>query len=154
MAVRLKWHGDKVKRAVRSELRKNMTVAVEWLDRQIATRTLTGQRSGRTYSQFFYIDQSGQLRAFGERPSHTASAPGEAPARDDGTLASSIASMVRGGTLKPIVGFVGTNLIYGLFLELGTEGPAATGGMEPRPWLMPTVRENRDELTRIITRGL
>ena len=61
---------------------------------------------------------------------HTPSRPGEPPAVDTGTLRRSIQMEVN-ATPALIVVRVGTNLKYGLFLELGTIH------IEPRPWLLP-----------------
>lgn len=59
---------------------------------------------------------------------HQASAPGQAPQSDTGTLANS-AKWERDAQ-----GYVvGTSIKYGLWLEVGTSK------MAPRPWLMPAV---------------
>lgn len=66
---------------------------------------------------------------------HRASAPGEAPASDTGTLAGSIETeQVSESTYK-----VGTVHDYGLYLEYGTTQ------MEARPWMNPTLEKNRVE---------
>lgn len=57
---------------------------------------------------------------------HRASAPGEYPASDSGTLMGRIDSEVNEATL---VGEVGTNVVYGKYLEF--KDPAKGG----RPWL-------------------
>ena len=64
---------------------------------------------------------------------HTASAPGQAPASDTGRLAGSILpprQISRGYS-------VGTNLDYGRYLEFGTRRIAE------RPWLRPAVDAER-----------
>lgn len=80
-----------------------------------------GPASGRLYQKY------------DPRRMHRASAPGERPASDTGRLAASIQFEPPTSKAKP-EGFVGTNLLYGKFLELK---PAARGG---RPWLMPAFR--------------
>ena len=64
--------------------------------------------------------------------SHRASAPGEAPATDTGTLASSINVKQIG----PLVGTVGSSLNYAGWLEFGTLS------MDARPWLAPSLESN------------
>jgi hypothetical protein len=63
-------------------------------------------------------------------PTHRASAPGQYPATDTGRLASSV--MVNLPTPASMTGEVGTNVLYGKWLEFGTTRMAA------RPWLLPS----------------
>jgi len=69
---------------------------------------------------------------------HQASAPGEAPATDTGTLANSIAVQ----RLGPLSARVGTGIRYGQYLEFGTQS------IEPRPWLWPAATAERDNYRR------
>ncbi len=76
---------------------------------------------------------------------HQASAPGQPPASDTGTLASSVKwERDAGGYV------VGTGIEYGLFLEVGTSR------MAPRPWLTPSVEAElpsfRDNIIKAIRR--
>jgi HK97 gp10 family phage protein len=64
---------------------------------------------------------------------HQASAPGEPPATDTGTLVRSIESK-----REELTAWVWTEEAYGKFLEFGTRHIA------PRPWLTPAVEENRE----------
>lgn len=78
---------------------------------------------------------------------HYASAGGEYPAVDMGTLLRSITHSVDiedGET----VGRVGTNLLYGKFLEEGTSR------MAPRPWLSPSLNKNKDKIRQLIGNAL
>lgn len=61
---------------------------------------------------------------------HVPSSPGEPPAVDTGTLRRSVQMEVQDAPTLIIVR-VGTNLKYGLFLEIGTVH------IQPRPWLLP-----------------
>ena len=63
---------------------------------------------------------------------HTASAPGEAPATDSGNLVARI-----GVEISPGVAYVGTDEEYGFYLEFGTMNLAE------RPWLRPAREKNR-----------
>lgn len=67
----------------------------------------------------------------GGRP-HQPSRPGQPPRVDTGLLRSSITHEVE-SDLFSVEARVGTNVKYGLFLEIGTEK------MEPRPWLRPAL---------------
>jgi phage gpG-like protein len=65
---------------------------------------------------------------------HMSSADGQAPAIDMGQLVRSVTHDVDGD-----VGYVGTKVIYGKFLEFGTSRMAA------RPWLRPSIDANRSK---------
>lgn len=65
---------------------------------------------------------------------HTASAPGEAPATDTGRLVQSISTRFSQGGLQ---GVVFTPLDYGKYLEFGTQT------IKPRPWLLPALESQR-----------
>ena len=75
---------------------------------------------------------------------HVASAPGNAPNTDTGRLVSSIAAEKTGDTEYEI----GTNLDYGEFLEMGTKH------MLPRPWLIPALNVNSDNLIKNIEKAV
>jgi hypothetical protein len=80
-------------------------------------------KSGRAYTRGRSVNNPGGFSV------HVASAPGEAPAVDTGTLIGSI-QMVQESTLTAKVG---TAVEYALYLELGTSR------MRPRPVWKPTV---------------
>lgn len=75
-----------------------------------------GPASGRTYKR-------GNV-------THRASAAGEYPMSDTGRLASNVKFEL--ATESDKRAFVGTNIIYGAYLEFGTSKMGA------RPWLMPS----------------
>lgn len=81
-------------------------------------KNLTGARHGRRY------------RVPGTGVYYTASAPGEFPAVRTGALRGSVRALVQGG-----VGYVGTDLEYGLDLE---KKPPSRGGRE---WLRPSLEK-------------
>ena len=70
---------------------------------------------------------------------HRASAPGDAPASDTGRLTKKIT--IR--SVKESV-FVGSNLLYARFLELGTSS------IQPRPFLVPALEKNRRHIGELI----
>jgi HK97 gp10 family phage protein len=69
---------------------------------------------------------NGAVRRDGSR----ASAPGQFPMSDSGRLANSVEFNLP--TAGRLMGEVGTNVIYGRYLEFGTSRMAA------RPWLLPS----------------
>lgn len=67
-----------------------------------------------------------------------ASFPGDPPNTDTGRLVQSIQFEIDGN-----VGYVGTNLVYGAWLEFGTKN------MAPRPWLSVAVESNAANVGQI-----
>lgn len=91
---------------------------------------LSGQGGGRTYVR--------------EGVVHQASAPGQPPARDTGTLANSVrARMVHLTFWRVEVGAE-----YGLYLEMGTRNMAA------RPFAAPSAEEHRAEFVAAMASAL
>jgi HK97 gp10 family phage protein len=88
----------------------------------------TGPKSGRVYQKY------------NPRRTHTASAPGEAPASDTGNLVSQI--MVRQETRDNVL--VESNALYSSFLEFGTSK------MLPRPFLFPATERSRPKITQAV----
>ena len=98
------------------------TAAVEGIQR--------GPKTGRTYDTTFFTDAQGRVRPGRARVPHTASAPGQYPASDTGRLASNVDFRLPApGRMQ---GIVGTNIVYGRYLEFGTSR------MSARPWLLPS----------------
>src|SRR3954453_1205524 len=84
--------------------------------------------------------KTGRLyRTFNKRKLHRASAPGESPATDSGTLASRVFHDVQAGGFAASV-FSDVN--YASYLEFGTRR------MAPRPYLAPALREHADNFPR------
>lgn len=101
-----------------------------------AKRLLSLPGAGRTYSTGFFTDAEGKVHPVGSRVPHRASAPGEPPAVDTGLLRASIRHemVIEGGD---IVGYVGSDVRYSLYLSLGTRR------MAPRPFLPPALEAAR-----------
>lgn len=76
--------------------------------------------------------------------SHTASAPGEAPASDTGVLLGSIYHENKG----PLSAIVGSRIAYAAYLEFGTRRIA------PRPAWVPEVEQTRPEFVNDIRAAL
>jgi len=77
-------------------------------------------------------------RVYGAHPS----APGEPPRKQTGRLRASVAYEVDEAALTARVG---TNLDYGLYLELGT-----MRGLAPRPWLRRALAESQARINVIL----
>lgn len=82
--------------------------------------------------------RSGKIRKDGTR----SSAYLEPPRTDTGRLVSSINHKITEGGLN---GEFGTDLKYGLYLEIGTVK------MGPRPWLLPTAEKIRSRMPKLIS---
>lgn len=67
--------------------------------------------------------------------------PGDPPNADTGRLMKSIAFEVDSRKLSATVG---TNLLYGKYLEFGTED------MAPRPWLVPSLKAVSNKIGQIM----
>lgn len=98
--------------------RANAQAAALFAEAEIK-RTLHGQRSGHTY----IVTKTG-------RP-HTASAPGEAPARLAGDLVGSITTAPDPSSTA--LYYVGSDKLYAPILELGSKY------MEPRPFFVTSI---------------
>jgi hypothetical protein len=109
---------------VEAEIAKAVTATALEVNTDIKKRIQRGPKSGRTYNR--------------RGVSHQASAPGEAPATDTGTLASSITFK----QVSKLTAEVETRLAYGSFLEFGTQNIA------PRPAWVPAVEEARPKFAK------
>ena len=84
--------------------------------------------------------KTGRLyRTYNKRKLHRASAPGESPATDSGTLASRVFHEVQTGGFEASVF---SDVDYAGYLEFGTRR------MAPRPYLAPALREYADSFLR------
>lgn len=105
------------------------------------------------------LSHKGSYRAYKKgNKIHFSSSPGDTPALDTGILRNSISHIVKffGGMITGRVGpdidviaaksEAGTDLDYGLYLELGTSKMAA------RPFLRPTLRKMRKQINDIFKR--
>jgi hypothetical protein len=96
----------------------------------IKKRIQRGPKTGRVYTR-------GNV-------SHTASAPGEAPATDTGALASSIAY----SRVDDLTAQIESRLGYATMLEFGT------ANMDPRPAWVPAVEAKAPDFVRRVTEAI
>lgn len=117
--------------ALADELEKELDTLLQEAGKKVQTTAkLKIQKGGRTG----HVYTRGSV-------SHQASAPGEAPKADRGTLHTSIFFRYASEVGKKIAK-VGTNLLYGEWLELGTSKMAA------RPWLTPSLAGEKEWIRR------
>jgi hypothetical protein len=105
-------------------------------------RALSQPGTGREYTQRFYRDAKGRLRKGVKRVPHRASAAGQPPAPDTGTLRRGVRT---DGRVEAATGqrFVKVALgpRYGLYLEYGVPpGADGKGRIAPRPWIRPGIK--------------
>lgn len=111
-----------------AEIAKAVTATAMIINRDIKKRIQRGPKTGRTYTN----------RGANKGGSHQASAPGESPATDTGTLVSSIT--FRQG--NKLTADVESRLAYATYLEFGTRNMAA------RPAWIPATEQARPEFAR------
>ena len=142
----LEWHGQEFfLLATRGTVTGMKKAAI--YTQGVARKMIGGTGSGRTYRR----GKSGKV--------HTASAPGQPPARDTGILTSSVSYDVK--VKGPVVtGRIGPDVDkikgraktsdpeYGLYLELGTRN------MKRRPWLVPSVIKATPRIIRILRKAV
>lgn len=126
-----KWYPERVEAYALAEEEKRMRLAVEYVRGMVRRKINRGNRSG-------------------DNPS----LPGEPPKKVRGGLFNSIATDVRRGQGRMAVyGIVGSNMAYARRLELGFTGVDKLGrryDQKPRPYLRPTLVENRDAIKKIL----
>jgi phage gpG-like protein len=126
MAGVRQWRGDELVAKLDSEMRRRLFRAAITVSRY-AKKLISVAGTG--------IGKSGRRR-YGVNPS----APGEPPHKQFGRLRASVTHEVSGSTAR-----VGTNVVYGRFLELGTTKMAA------RPWLRVSLAHKLDEVRAILS---
>lgn len=114
------------------EIGKAITATALEVNSNVKKAILRGPKSGRTYTEIFRMI-NGRAIPVGPRSgnnlsaSHTASAPGQAPATDTGTLAGSIYFTQD----NPLQATIGSRLAYAYYLEYGTTRMAARPAWQP-----------------------
>lgn len=138
-AISVKWHGLKELEGkldgIPDKIEEGAAEGLEALGLIVQNHAresvLKGPKSGRSYKK----PGSGVV--------HRASAPGEAPASDTGTLVRSIISEVQRAALEVIIS-AGT--VYAKMLEYGTRKMAA------RPFMLPALDKIRDKAADILAK--
>lgn len=119
-------------KAVKTEVAGEVKASGYRIHKAAVQRIQTGTKSGVVY------------RKYQPRREHQASAPGESPASDTGTLANqSEVTRQKGWSVKVIF-----RSVYAIWLEFGTRN------MKARPFLVPSVEEDKPKLIRRLKRIL
>lgn len=135
------WDTRKPKAEILRKVERGITRGTLYLERKVIEKIGIGQPA--------YTTAGGRL--VGLDPSK----PGEPPHVLSGRLRQSITHQVEVGS-NYVRGRVGTNVEYARRLELGFTGTDAAGrnvNQAPRPFLRPTLAEERTEILRRIVRG-
>ena len=123
----VQWNPAAAIAAVRRKAVQGVTAATALVEDASVQKITSGPKTGRTYRR--------------NGVNHQASAPGEAPATDTGALLASRRTEIEENGL---VGTLSYNTVYALDMERGNEKIA------PRPYLQPSLEENRTEVKRLI----
>lgn len=129
----LEWYGDEFLKLTAKELGDNLEKAAVYLKGEIKEKI----NQSEPYTR--YVGDHG-IYYSGDDPS----APGEEPKKITGTLQRSITHRMSEDRLQA---FVGSNIDYAFYLEMGTAKMAA------RPYLRSTMLEEGDALVSIVTTG-
>ncbi len=141
------WNGDKLHSRIRKALLLGLNDAARIVGEKAATSISGGSKTGSVYNKKFFTIGSGEGRIvvpFGRKPSHQASAEGEAPASETGALLASSEIVIDVAQMSVTVGFTSDHAAY---LEFGTSGEV---GMEPRPFLRPALNSSHEEIVDAI----
>jgi HK97 gp10 family phage protein len=131
--VSVEWHGDEFLKLTAKELGDNLEKAAVYLKGKVKDKINRSEPYTR------YVGDHG-VYYDGQDPS----SPGEEPKKITGALQRSITHRMSEDRLQA---FVGSNLDYAYFLEVGTAKMAA------RPFLRSTMLEEADALTSIVATG-
>lgn len=133
MANNVEWSGDKFLSGLEKQMGDNLEKAAIYLKGKVKEALNRSEQYQR------FVGDHGVWYK-GEDPS----SPGSPPKKITGTLQRSIAHEM-GPDRKEA--FVGSNIDYALFLELGTSKMAA------RPFLRSTLMKERDAIAKILATG-
>jgi len=129
-------------------------MAVDFNDKALADRirkavmpeVIRGTEAIRAEAISLILNTEKNGRSYRHRGvTHRASAAGEPPASDTGTLVNNISTSYDFNTYT---GTVTVTVDYGLFLEYGTEK------MEPRPYLRPAIANKTPEMEQRIAAAI
>lgn len=151
MAGKVNWHGDRVRRQIEAEMGRRLKtcaktgadhaktlISVDGTGRALSAKvTLADLRAASGNKN---VEVSGKIRKGALVYNWAPSRPGEPPRVQRGRLRASVAYEVAEQVAR-----IGTNVIYGRHLELGTSR------MAPRPWLRRMLVEMTPTFRAILT---
>lgn len=127
----VKWTPEASIEVVRRGALRGVVMAANEVRNEILRLILETAKSGRIYTR--------------RGVQHQASAPGEAPASDQGTLVREITVEV---DIANVAARVNSGAAHSAYLEFGTPT------MEPRPHMRQALINKRDEVTAIVAREI
>ena len=130
-------------RAVRPAIVRVMRQSGLVIENEAAASIIDPPKTGRIYKS---KSRKGKM--------HQASAPGEHPAADTGRLHQSITTVVVQNDDAAIIVQTAANAPYATRLEYGGSHTASNGAtvhIEPRPYMRPAYRNNRERIKDMIT---
>lgn len=119
----LEWRGPQVIEAMRQAAFRGVVRGTEAVKTRMVERILQPPKTGRIYTR--------------NTVQHQASAPGESPASDTGTLARNVTTTY---DVANITGYINVSTAYAGALEFGTPRVAA------RPYARPALAEKVEEI--------
>jgi hypothetical protein len=155
----LEWHGDDFKKWIAGEMRLRLAAASEVVKSR-AVRLLSvsvWELSKVDYVRVHRRIKGRNTTTIQVKKSYdlVRSKPGEPPRAETSTLRKSVHYEVLYTELRARVG---TNVKYGLYLQLGVRskrrGAKGRWRIAPRPWLDVALRIEQARVTRILTRPL
>jgi len=135
---RIEWHGDAAKQHVEGLAFRMLSRAAMTCERRAKELLSVAGTGTRTAGGVVRAVRNARHRVYGAFPS----APGEPPHKQTGRLRASVTHEVDKGEMTARVG---TNVKYGLYLELGTSK------MAPRPWLRRALAETAAKINSILS---
>ncbi len=138
------WRGDEAIERISAELRRRLSAAALTVAGRAKVLLSVAGTGVRSKSGQVEPTPSGSRakRIYGAFPSR----PGEPPRKQTGRLRASVAWELAVTAAGKATARVGTNVLYGKFLELGTSR------MLPRPWLRRALAETRGQVLAIFHR--
>ena len=133
--VRLRLNKRLFRRKTFEEVAKNMQVATVFVRDRVKEKLNRGQPT--------------RITAGGTIIGLDPSLPGEPPKKITSQLQNSIRQRVV-STVNSVTGLIGSDLKKAAALELGNR----EGTLKPRPYLRPTLMEQRRKILRILAKGL
>lgn len=140
--VTFNWHGDDVKRTIRAEMGRRVNRAGRFLRDQIRVAI---SRPNALFVTARRGKRAGQRVVVGKSRGKDPSGAGEYPKKLLGHLRRNIQTEY---DAERLIARVGTNVIYGKYLQTGTRR------MAPRPWMSLALRHQRAGLIGILSKPM
>lgn len=138
------WYGGGMMERIRAAAMAGVVEALGIVEDHAVDLILNTPKTGKVYTTRFFTQGSGPNRVvipYGTRPPHQASAPGEPPASDSGTLVNARRTELIPDRLAGRLIFSAKHAVY---QQYGTDR------IEPRPWADRALNEKRADIEAAI----